>query len=146
MICALTHCACRESNPGHKHGKLVWCRYTTCARKSVGVTYVYVWEYRKPVASFLNTILLNWIMMESALEVQAQTSQNNVDTFASLHCAKNIPNSLFLHHMTRATGYGATAVRLTPDQKGGSSNLSALILLWICISSANCGWPTANYG
>ena len=24
-------CACRESNPGHKHGRLVWCRYTTCA-------------------------------------------------------------------------------------------------------------------
>ena len=27
-----THqCACRESNPGHKHGRLVWYRYTTCA-------------------------------------------------------------------------------------------------------------------
>ena len=25
------NCACRESNPGHKHGRLVWCRYTTCA-------------------------------------------------------------------------------------------------------------------
>ena len=24
-------CARRESNPGHKHGRLVWCRYTTCA-------------------------------------------------------------------------------------------------------------------
>ena len=24
-------CACRESNPGHKHGRLVWYRYTTCA-------------------------------------------------------------------------------------------------------------------
>ena len=24
-------CACRESNPGHKHGKLVCCRYTTGA-------------------------------------------------------------------------------------------------------------------
>ena len=24
-------CACRESNPGHKHGRLVCCRYTTCA-------------------------------------------------------------------------------------------------------------------
>ena len=27
-------------------------------------------------------------------------------------------------------GYGATAARLTPDQKVGSSNLSALILRW----------------
>ena len=24
-------CARRESNPGHKHGRLVWYRYTTCA-------------------------------------------------------------------------------------------------------------------
>ena len=24
-------CACRESNPGHKHGRLVRCGYTTCA-------------------------------------------------------------------------------------------------------------------
>ena len=24
-------CACRELNPGHKHGRLVWYRYTTCA-------------------------------------------------------------------------------------------------------------------
>ena len=24
-------CACRESNPGHKHGRHVWYRYTTCA-------------------------------------------------------------------------------------------------------------------
>ena len=24
-------CARRESKPGHKHGGLVWCRYTTCA-------------------------------------------------------------------------------------------------------------------
>ena len=24
-------CGCRESNPGHKHGGLVWCRHTTCA-------------------------------------------------------------------------------------------------------------------
>ena len=30
---------------------------------------------------------------------------------------------LFFHHR----GYGATAARLTPDQKVGSSNLSALI-------------------
>ena len=27
----LRQCACRESSPGHKHGRLVWCRYTTCA-------------------------------------------------------------------------------------------------------------------
>ena len=24
-------CACWESNPGHKHGRLVCCHYTTCA-------------------------------------------------------------------------------------------------------------------
>ena len=27
----LRQCACWESSPGHKHGRLVWCRYTTCA-------------------------------------------------------------------------------------------------------------------
>ena len=31
-------------------------------------------------------------------------------------------------------GYGATAARLTPDQKVGSSNLSALILAVCCIA------------
>ena len=30
-------------------------------------------------------------------------------------------------------GYGATAARLTPDQKVGSSNLSALICLLVCM-------------
>ena len=29
-VCKL-QCACRESNPGHKHGRLVCCRYTTGA-------------------------------------------------------------------------------------------------------------------
>ena len=29
-VCKL-QCACRESNPGHKHGSLVCCRYTTGA-------------------------------------------------------------------------------------------------------------------
>ena len=31
-------------------------------------------------------------------------------------------------HVGKARGYGATAARLTPDQKVGSSNLSGLIL------------------
>ena len=35
-------------------------------------------------------------------------------------------------------GYGATAARLTPDQKVGSSNLSGLILRWpICLVAGN---------
>ena len=35
-------------------------------------------------------------------------------------------------------GYGATAARLTPDQKVGSSNLSGLILRWpICWVAGN---------
>ena len=33
--------------------------------------------------------------------------------------------------MTIEWGYGATAARLTPDQKVGSSNLSALIFCWL---------------
>ena len=28
-------CARRESNPGHKHGRLVRCRYTTCAHRKL---------------------------------------------------------------------------------------------------------------
>ena len=34
-------CACRESNPGHKHGRLVRCRYTTCA--VVSLAQVCLW-------------------------------------------------------------------------------------------------------
>ena len=30
----LLFCACWESNPGHKHGRLVCCHYTTCAHAS----------------------------------------------------------------------------------------------------------------
>ena len=55
-------------------------------------------------------------MTESALDAHA------LDARASLHDAKNIPNSLFLHRMTRATGYGATEARLTPDQKAGTTD------------------------
>ena len=35
-------CACWESNPGHKHGRLVCCHYTTCAyaaRQSKGPNF-----------------------------------------------------------------------------------------------------------
>ena len=38
-----------------------------------------------------------------------------------------------------ARGYGATAAHLTPDQKVGSSNLSGLILLALCMAYA-CTW------
>ena len=40
-------------------------------------------------------------------------------------------------------GYGATAARLTPDQKVGSSNLSALIHL-LDLSSSVCCWPSMH--
>ena len=34
-------------------------------------------------------------------------------------------------------GYGATVARLTPDQKVGSSNLSALIVYWSAFASSS---------
>ena len=37
-------CACRESNPGHKHGRLVWYRYTTCAWRHVRKLYCKSWH------------------------------------------------------------------------------------------------------
>jgi hypothetical protein len=40
-------------------------------------------------------------------------------------------------------GYGATAARLTPDQKVGSSNLSALIS-YHAKSTVDCGQQTAR--
>ena len=40
---------------------------------------------------------------------------------------------MLLHDAPR--GYGATAARLTPDQKVGSSNLSALILISCCLTA-----------
>ena len=38
----------------------------------------------------------------------------------------------FASHGFLCSGHGATAARLTPDQKVGSSNLSGLILLPLC--------------
>ena len=50
----------------------------------------------------------------------------------SCNLSFNSPEKLLLH---LARGYGATAARLTPDQKVGSSNLSGLI----CYCSLFCG-------
>ena len=46
--------------------------------------------------------------------------------------------SCFTAHAHSHRGHGATAARLTPDQKVGSSNLSGLILRWpICLVAGN---------
>ena len=34
-------CACWESNPGHKHGGLVCCHYTTCAHEILNVRVLF---------------------------------------------------------------------------------------------------------
>ena len=59
-------CARRESNPGHKHGRLVWCRYTTCAMsrtalRTFGRERFFPYRYH-PETSISRLVEQEWVM------------------------------------------------------------------------------------
>ena len=88
-----------------------------------------------------NKCMLSLLLCFSALASFGVTAHNQL----LLHCVQRLAkcNMHCIHYHFACLhywGYGATAARLTPDQKVGSSNLSALILPTIRIPV--CGLKT----